>query len=188
MVSRKLSRKKGLETELTPRMLRAITAKEQKIATTGVPAKQVEAARSALQNLNSKCIFLSEKYNEAAIRSGQDARQLFDKEEVNKDRETLNSLFADEYSFVDPFGLVGNKETTVEAILAGKVRKDAFTSTREALQIHSGGTLVSSGTFSMKGSMKVRFKKSGVTRKRDISGEYQSTHTYVEREGRLLLA
>jgi hypothetical protein len=180
--------RKGQDSDLPPRLLRAISTTDQKIATKGLPARQVEAARSALQSLNAQCIVLSDKYNQASIKAdGKDARQLFDEEEVNKDRATLNSLFADEYSFVDPFGLVGNKESTVETILSGKVRKDAFKTAAETLQIH-GNAIVSSGKFSMKGSMKVKFKKSGVTRKRDISGDYNSTHTYVERDGRLLLA
>src|SRR5207245_2254473 len=98
------------------------------------------------------CMVISAEYNQAAIDTGRDARLAFDAAKVERDQATLESLFADEYTFRDPFGVVGNKQTTITNILAGKIRKDGFgrdgfETTEETIQIH-GNTAVSTGVFS----------------------------------------
>ena len=174
---------------LTKTQLNMITTPRQKILSTGVPAAQVRTARAAVMGVNRRCVLTSQKYNTAAIKTGDDARKSFSKDEVARDRAALEELFVKEYNFVDPFGVVGNRNSTIDAILSGKIRKDSFRTTAEALQILDGGnTVVSTGKFNMKGSVEVQFKATGAVRRRDISGNYISTHTYVKRDGRLQLA
>jgi hypothetical protein len=182
-----MAKKKKKKYGLTAEQLDKITVGKPKILTKGLTAAQARAAVEAVRQLNSRCVLLSDKYNQAAIQTGRDARLAFDEAEVASDRKTLESLFADDFNFVDPFGVVGTRKTTIDNILSGKVRKDTFETTAEALQVH-GNTIVSTGLFKLKGSLRVRFTDSGVVRRRDISGDYHSTHTYVKRDGRLQLA
>jgi len=166
-----------------------VTTPRQKILTPGLPAAVVRTARNAVRIINEECGDISMKYNAAALKTEDDARKSFDKSEVEKDRAVLESLFAVDYNFVDPFGVVGDRDSTITAILSGKIRKNSFRTTAEALQIHDKGkTIVSTGKFKMKGTVKVRFRDTGAIRDRDISGTYLSTHTYVTRNGRLQLA
>lgn len=175
--------------KLTKAQLDMITTPRQKILTPGVPAAVVRTARNAMMAVNQECVLTSAKYNAVALKTGDDARKAFSKEEVAKDRAALERIFAEDYNFVDPFGVVGTRDSTIEAILSGKIRKDSFRTTAEALQIHDkGNTIVSTGKFNTKAKVKVRFKDSGAVRDRDISGTYLSTHTYVNRDGRLQLA
>jgi hypothetical protein len=179
----------GRKFGLTKQQVKKVVAEKQQILSkapeSDATAAQIRAARQGVTDLNLLCLAISEKYNEAALRTGQDARLSFPPEEVKKDERTLRSLFAKEFRFRDPFGIESDAETTIANILAGKIRKDAFESVADALQVHNrGNTVISSGTFSMKGSMRVRFKRSGVVRKRDISGSYHTTHTYIYRDGR----
>jgi len=165
-----------------------VTTARQKVLTPGVPATLARAAQNDVMALNSKCVLTAAKYNDAAMTTGGDARKSFDAAEVARDRATLESLFAEEYNFVDPFGVISTRDQTINTILAGNVRKDSFRTTAEALQIHDNGrTIVSTGKFAMEGKAKVRFK-TGTVRDKDISGTYHSTHTYVKRDGRLQLA
>ncbi len=179
----------GRKFGLSKRQVKKVVAEKQEVLTksaeSDATAAQISAARLGVTNLNLECLVISEKYNEAALRTGKDARLAFSRDEVEEDRQALKNLFTQEYRFRDPFGIEGDAETTIENILAGKIRKDAFESVADGLQVHNrGNTVISSGTFSMKGSMRVRFKKSGAVRKRDISGSYHTTHTYVYRDGR----
>jgi hypothetical protein len=190
--ARKATAKKAVRAAgaaLTTTQLKMITTPRQEILTRGASAAAVRTARSAVIDVNRKCILTAAKYNEAALKTGDDARKVFDKAEVEQDRATLESLFTEDYNFVDPFGVVGNRDSTIDAILSGKIRKDSFRTTAEALQIHdSGKTVVSTGKFNMKGKVQVRYKDSGAVRDRDLSGTYLSTHTFVTRDGRLQLA
>jgi Domain of unknown function (DUF4440) len=188
-VAKKAVKKSARGAPTRARLKNMVTTPRQKILTPGLSATVVRAARNAVSIINEECGIISMKYNDTAIRTGTDARKAFAKAEVDKDRATLESLFAKEYNFVDPFGVVGTRDSTIEAILSGKIRKDSFRTVAEALQIHDkGSTIVSTGKFNMKGSVKVRFKSTGAVRDRDISGTYLTTHTYVKRDGRLQLA
>jgi hypothetical protein len=188
-MAKKVVKKKAASGGLTKTQLRMISPRHVKILTPGVSKIMVRKAQDAMMAINRRCVLTSVKYNAVALKTGEDARNSFDKAEVAKDRATLENLFAKEYNFVDPFGVVGTRDSTVEAILSGKVRKDSFRTTAEALQIlDKGNVIVSTGKFKMKGTVKVRFTASGEIRDRDISGTYLSTHTYVRRDGRLQLA
>jgi hypothetical protein len=181
-----VAKKKPQDFGLTAEQFKKITVEEPEITTKGLKASEMQAAVEEVRSLNSRCPFIADKYNTAAISTGKDARQSFPAAEVARDRAELEDLFAPEYRFVDPFGVVGTRETTIENIMSGKIRKDSFLTTAETLQIH-GDTIVSTGTFKMKGSMKVTFIKSGAVRTRDIGGVYQTTHTYVRTNGKLRL-
>jgi hypothetical protein len=173
-------------TQLTRNVLRMITTGEPRVSTPGISPRVRKAAIQKLQTVNARCTIFALKYNNLAMKTGKDARLSVAKEELQNDRAALEQCFAEEFSFKDPFGVTGNRQATIDNILSGKIRKDAFVTTGETLQIH-GDVIVSTGSFKMKGSMRVKYP-SGAIRRRDISGTYLSTHTYIERDGRLQLA
>jgi hypothetical protein len=155
----------------------------------GLNAVQIEGIQTALRSVVQRCTLISIRYNQAAIDTGKDARLSVDREQLARDQAELESLFADEFRFVDPFGVVGNKQSTILNILTGKIRRDSFESTDTTLELYGRGTTaISKGTFEMKGSVRVRSIKTQKTNRRDISGVYHTTHTYVFRDERWQLA
>lgn len=190
------SKSVGAGASLTPETIQAtigtIKATPESANMSGLSAQQIASAEQGIEQLLMDCVVMSAEYNEAAKTSGADARLAMDQTKVSRDKATLESMFADEYSFVDPFGVVGTKQSTIENIMSGKIRregfgKQGFESTETKLHIY-GNTAVSSGSFTMKGSVSVRYVDTGAVRRRDISGVYHTTHTYVYRDGRWQLS
>jgi ketosteroid isomerase-like protein len=186
----------NFDAKLTPQTIQetigTVKATAESARVSSLSAEQIASAEAGIQQLLVDCTEMSAAYNEAAKTTGADARLAMDQAKVSKDRATLESMFADEYTFVDPFGVVGNKQSTIENIMSGKIRREGFgkagfETTESKLQVY-GNTAVSTGTFSMQGSVSVRYVDSGAVRRRDISGVYHTTHTYIYRDGRWQLA
>jgi len=146
----------------------------------GMSARDVIRESEDIIDDYGTCDQMSAEYGDLANSSGRDARLSVDSDKVEKDRAVLENMFSENFTFTDPFGVVGSRETTVESILSGKIRKDSHGYPEETLQIFGNGTAVANGLFSMAGSMKVRYVKSGVVRRRDISGNYRYTSTYLK--------
>ncbi len=144
----------------------------------GLSAEEVLVVAQELDEFTAECEVMAETYQVIAAEMGADARLSVNADQLQTDRETLERLFSEDYMFTDPFGVVGDRESTIGSILAGKIRKDSFSYPEETMQIF-GDTAVTIGVFEMKGSMKVKYKTSGVVRRRDISGRYRTTHTYT---------
>lgn len=107
-------------------------------------------------------------------------RAEIDEATIAQDRAVLERLIADDYQFVDPFGKVYDKKAEIDKILSRRITFDQFEITEDNLRIKDS-TAVTTGIFTIKGGMPVRFKESGVVRQMDMSGSYRSTHTFMKR-------
>jgi len=191
-----MTRGRKFETSLTPEQIDstigAFKVSPESAQRNGLAAEQIEAAQAGIRQLVMDCTLMSVKYNDLVSQTKRDARLALDPAEVERDRAALERLFADEYRFVDPFGVVGTKQSTIENIQMGKIRregfgKEGFETQADTLEVY-GNTAISKGTFAMRGSVGVRFTESGAVRRRDISGVYHTTHTYIFRDERWQLA
>ncbi len=145
-------------------------------------AQDLEATEVAAKGLEVRQLYrdfekLSEKYNRT---SQSKALAAASPAELAADRAQLDSMVADEYIFVDPFGKVYDKEGMLGQVTTSNVLFDDYKTLEEKLQVFKT-TAVSTGVFSMKGVINVKYKKSGVTRRRNISGHYRTTHIFAKR-------
>jgi hypothetical protein len=118
------SKSVGAGANLTPETIQetigTIKATKESASMSGLSAEQIASAEQGIEQLLMDCVVMSAEYNEAAKTSGADARIAMDQAKVSRDKATLESMFADEYTFVDPFGVVGTKQSTIENIMSGK--------------------------------------------------------------------
>jgi len=161
--------------------------------TAALAPEAATTAQSALRELMVDLLIISARYNEVSRKTKKDARQVVAPDELQRDREALEAVIADEYHLTNPFGKSEGKQETINKILSGTIRPDSFgqggfKSPEHTLQVHAIAgrphTAVSHGRLIFKGAGSVKFKKSGAVRWRDLTGEYRTTHTYIFRDGR----
>jgi Domain of unknown function (DUF4440) len=155
----------------------------------GLAAADIGTAEQEVRQLIEDVTVISARYSELSKSSKKDAREVAAAAELNRDRALLQQLIGDDYRLATPFGTTQSKQEVIEAILSGTIRpqtwgRGGFESTEHELQVHGKGkphAVVSTGTLSMKGSGLVEHE-SGARRWRDLSGTYQTTHTYSLRD------
>jgi hypothetical protein len=161
------------------------------VQATGFKAAHVEAARVAVRQLQEHAVIISAKYNTMSRNARRDAREVATKEELATDRQLLDELVVDEYRMTNPFGKIEGKTETINKVLSGTIRPDAFGSggfeaLETLLQMHGDdqpNSVVLQGRFFFGGSGLVKFK-GGRQAWRKLTGEYRTTHTFAFRDGR----
>jgi hypothetical protein len=154
----------------------------------------VALAQDGVRQLMADALIISARYNEVnRANKGKDAREIVPGDALNRDRELLGAMIADEYRLTNPFGKSEGKAETINKILSGTIRPEmlgagGFESPDHELQVHADGdqphTAVSHGRLVMKGRGLAEFKKTGSKRWRKLDGEYRTTHTFVFRDAR----
>jgi hypothetical protein len=149
-------------------------------------ATEAQAARQVRQ-LVIDMLLIGVKYNNIAKAHGDDARKFADSADLERDRATLKSIFGEDYTLTDPFGGVHDQAANINAILAGTIQQESigkggFETLEDTIKIY-GDTAVSVGTIRMKGVIKAKSKTTGALRRKDITGVYRTTHTFVKRDG-----
>lgn len=89
----------------------------------------------------------------------------------NKDREALDRMIADDYSFVGPTGHVLGKSHVLNDILTGRIKFGDSKRTHQTVRIH-GDTAVLTSVITMRVSYMLR----------DVGGQYIDTQAFVRGE------
>jgi hypothetical protein len=168
---------------------------ELNVQATGLDPADIEAARVSVRQVQADAVIISAKYNEMSRTSRRDAREMATAEELATDRQLLDELIADEYRLTNPFGKSEGKGETINKVLSGTIRPEAFgrgafEALETQLQIHGVGkpeAVVLQGRFYMRGSGLVQYARSGKRGWRKLTGQYRTTHAFILRDGRWMI-
>jgi hypothetical protein len=166
-----------------------IAAENERLSTAS--RQNLEAARDGVRQVMVDVTIIQAKYCAIQEEAGRDAREVTSPEELERDRELLNLMIADEYRLTNPFGKAEGKAETINKILSGTIRpqvwgRDGFEALETEVQVLGSEpieTVVLYGTFFMRGAGLAAFR-TGETAWRDLTGRYRTTHSFVFRDGR----
>lgn len=123
--------------------------------------------------------FLAQRTRKASQSSGtteQEIRNVMSQvrdAQLNGDASTLERVFADDYTFTNPFGDVMTKEQVLSDVRSGNIKFQSWDIDDVRLRTY-GDAAISSGHVTM------RAQRYG----HDISGEYRGTWFWVKNRGR----
>src|SRR4051794_7532489 len=116
----------GITDETVRQAVGAFTVNRAATQDSGLADAYVEDVRAAVQDIVTDVTLISAAYNQLALDADGDARDAANPDELASDREVLEAAITPNYRLTDPAGNVANREETLETILSGKIRKDAF--------------------------------------------------------------
>jgi uncharacterized protein (TIGR02246 family) len=94
--------------------------------------------------------------------------------QLNGDASTLESLFADDYTFTNPFGEVMTKAQVLSDLRSGRIKFGAWDMQDIRLRAYGDSAAVTTGHVKLKG------QRDG----QDLSGEYRGSWFWVRNHGR----
>jgi hypothetical protein len=88
--------------------------------------EQREAIRQEIRQLGADAALIAAKYNAIARRTARNPLREISQEEIDVDRAHLESMLADEYKFINPFGNIEDKSRTIDVILNGRILYSSY--------------------------------------------------------------
>jgi hypothetical protein len=185
---RRIQEQAGLTDEQVEQAIGTFAVDEESARASGLTREQSEAVRQEVRQLGADAALIAAKYNNIARRTARNPLRELSQEEINADRAHLESLLADEYKFVNPFGNIEDKNRTIDVILNGRILYrsyggEGFQATEGSLRVH-GDTAVLISAFKMRGQGEARRTRTGEIYEQNLDGTYRTTHTFVRRDGR----
>jgi hypothetical protein len=152
----------------------------------GVSRGDAESARTSIRQVLADVAIIAAKYSTAA--KGDKGAAAVDPAEVERDRQHLDELFAEEYTLLTPFGEEQSKAQVVDAILSGAIQYDGmgragFEAVSRELRVHGDAATVI-GDHRMRATGAAKHLQTGETFQQDLGGSYRITNNYVFRGGR----
>jgi hypothetical protein len=166
---------------------------EQAIVGVSVPGvlgagEKITSAHAAVRRLLADALIISSKYHKIAQGGDLDAREVVDATERATDQTLLDEMIADDYSFSTPYGETVDKRATINTILSGTIQpqtmgRGGYEHTGGQFKVQ-GDTAALTTTLLMAGAGLAKNRSTGEIEKRDLTGTYRHTQTFVFRQGR----
>ena len=186
---RRIQEQAGLTDEQLEQAVGRFSVHEESVRASALSMEQSEAVRQEVHQVGAEAALIAAKYNNIARRTARNPLREISQAEIDADRAHMESLIADEYQFINPFGKVEDKKSTIDVILNGRILfasygGDGYQTTEGSLRIYGGDKAVLISAFKMLGHGEARRKSTGEVYEQNLDGAYRQIHTFVRRNGR----
>jgi hypothetical protein len=184
---RSIQEQAGLTNEQVEQAVGSFAVHEESAQIAGLTRDESETVRREIRQVATDAALIAAKYNNIARRTDRNPLKETSTDEISADRAHLESLLADEYKFINPFGNIEDKTRTIDVILNGRILYssyggEGFRATEGSLRIH-GDTAVLISAFKMRGQGEARRTKTGEVYEQNLDGTYRTTHHFARRDG-----